>query len=125
MQRQFTIEAANILRWCGAAALTLTAGLAMAGPDGPACSELGLATHGEHIIGDYVTGIGGVGGAMGWPPNGQVGQAVRNNGGALVPGGPGPGFHFPNGFAPGASASFCNSNAHPNGFTIPGPFAED
>jgi hypothetical protein len=44
-----------------------------------------------------------------------VGAAIQANGGGVeVPGGPGPGFHFPNGFAPGAS--FCNEQAHPNGF---------
>jgi hypothetical protein len=38
-----------------------------------------------------------------------------------VRGGPGPGFHFLEGFAPGAS--FCNEQAHPNGFEAPGPLA--
>jgi len=69
----------------------------------PTCSEtLGIATHGQHIVGDYVSGIGHA--ELGWPPAGQVGEAIAGSG-AVVPGGPGPGFHFPTGFAPGAS--FC------------------
>ena len=72
----------------------------------PTCSAaLGVTTHGQHIVGDYVTGIGH--GELGWPPNGQVG----GGGGAIVKGGPGPGFHFPNGFAPGAS--FCTGSDSP------------
>ena len=89
----------------------------------PTCAGLGgIAVHGQHIIGDYVTGLGGIGGGLDWPPSGQVGQAIQENGGGVqVAGGPGPGFHFPNGFAPGAS--FCNEQAHPGGFEVPGPFA--
>jgi len=76
----------------------------------PTCSDtLGISNHGQHIVGDYVTGIGH--GQMGWPPAGQVGSTVAANGGAAVPGGPGPGFHFANGFAPGAS--FCNGSNSP------------
>lgn len=76
----------------------------------PTCSDtLGISNHGQHIVGDYVTGIGHD--EMGWPPTGQVGSAVSANGGAAVPGGPGPGFHFVNGFAPGAS--FCNGSNSP------------
>jgi hypothetical protein len=124
-QMQRKLRDKSIHLWIGAAAMSLS-GLAVAGPDGPACSDgLGTATHGEHVIGDYVTGIGGVSGEMGWPPNGQVGRAIRENGGVAVPGGPGRGFHFNFGFAPGASAAFCNENAHPNGFETPGPFGED
>ena len=83
-----------------------------AGANGdPTCSDvLDIDVHGQHIVGDYVTGIGH--GTLGWPPNGQVG----GGGGAAVPGGPGPGFHFPNGFAPGASFCLSQSNspgAHP------------
>jgi hypothetical protein len=79
----------------------------------------GIAVHGQHIVGDYVTGLGGIfGDGLQWPPAGQVGQAVSANGGAVLPGGPGPGFHFTiPGLAPGAS--FCNEQAHPNGFTTP------
>jgi len=77
-----------------------------------------ILVHGQHVIGDYVTGVGGLSGVLVWPPSGQVGVVVRENGGAAVPGGPGPGFHFTiPGLAPGAS--FCNEQAHPNGFTTP------
>jgi hypothetical protein len=98
------------------------AGAAYADGD-PTCSGLGgIEVHGQHIIGDYVTGLGGIGGGLEWPPKGQVGAAIQaNGGGVVIPGGPGPGFHFPNGFAPGAS--FCLEQAHPGGFDIPGPFA--
>jgi hypothetical protein len=77
----------------------------------PTCGGLGgIEVHGQHIVGDYVIGDNsGIGGDLTWPPAGQVGQEVGNNGGAAVPGGPGPGFHFPNGFAPGAS--FCNEQS--------------
>ena len=90
--------------------------------DGPTCSDAldsGIVVHGQHIVGDYVTGLGGIfGDGLEWPPAGQVGEAVQENGGALVPGGPGPGFHFTiDGLAPGAS--FCNPQAHPNGFDTP------
>jgi hypothetical protein len=40
-----------------------------------------------------------------------VGSTVSANGGVAIAGGPGPGFHFPNGFAPGAS--FCNDSNSP------------
>jgi len=86
------------------------------------CSDAlgsGIVVHGQHIVGDYVTGLGGIfGDGLQWPPAGQVGAAVSANGGAVMPGGPGPGFHFGiPGLAPGAS--FCNEQAHPNGFTTP------
>jgi hypothetical protein len=79
----------------------------------------GIVVHGQHIVGDYVTGLGGIfGDGLQWPPAGQVGDAVSANGGAAMPGGPGPGFHFGiPGLPPGAS--FCNEQAHPNGFTTP------
>ena len=76
------------------------------------CSGLGgIAVHGQHIVGDYVTGLGGIGGGLDWPPKGGVVGAAIGGSGAVVPGGPGPGFHFPNGFAPGAS--FCNDSNSP------------
>ena len=84
---------------------------------GPTCSTtLGIAVHGQHIVGDYVTGVGS--GTLGWPPSGGVVGAATGGQGAAIPGGPGPGFHFPNGFAPGAS--FCLSQSqspgnHPGG----------
>ncbi len=96
----------------GLAVLALQA--APASADGPTCSsELGIAVHGQHIIGDYVTGIGHA--ELGWPPSGGVvGAAVSANGGVAIAGGPGPGFHFPNGFAPGAS--FCKDQSQSPGF---------
>ncbi len=97
-----------------------TAAVAMAaGPSAasPTCSNtLGITTHGQHVVGDYVTGTGHD--ALGWPPSGQeVGPAVAGLG-AAIPGGPGPGFHFPNGFAPGASFCLDQSQSpglHPGG----------
>ena len=79
----------------------------------PTCSgTLDVAVHGQHVVGDYVTGIGR--GDIDWPPTGGVvGEAVAGEG-AAVHGGPGPGFHFPNGFAPGAS--FCLSQSQSPGF---------
>jgi hypothetical protein len=84
-------------------ALSLAAVVAGAGPSaaGPTCSAtLGIDVHGQHIVGDYVTGDH----FASWPPNGSVGSSVAGEG-AATPGGPGPGFHFANGFA--AGASFC------------------
>lgn len=77
----------------------------------PTCSGIVGEVHGHHIVGDYVTGVGHDN--LEWPPAGQV----NASGGAVVPGGPGPGFHFPNGFAPGAS--FCNSQSQSPGFHFP------
>jgi hypothetical protein len=94
----------------GAAALPLLLLVPTSASAAPTCSDtLGISNHGQHIVGDYVTGIGHD--QMGWPPHGQVGSTVGPNGGAAVPGGPGPGFHFVNGFAPGAS--FCNDSNSP------------
>lgn len=77
----------------------------------PTCSgTLDIAVHGHHVVADYVTGTGHAN--MDWPPSGGVvGDAVSENGGAATPGGPGPGFHFPNGFAPGASFCLLQSNS--------------
>lgn len=75
----------------------------------PTCAEvgaLGIQVHGQHVVRDYVMG----GGLESWPPKGAVGDAIGGSGAAL-PGGPGPGFHFPNGFAPGAS--FCIDSKSP------------
>lgn len=76
----------------------------------PTCSDtLGIAVHGQHIIGDYVTGLHG---ELDWPPSGSaIGQTVASNGGVVVRGGPGPGYHFEEGFAPGAS--FCTDSQSP------------
>jgi hypothetical protein len=91
--------------------LVAPAGAAGAGSGTPTCSDtLGIAVHGQHIVGDYVTGIGHMN--LDWPPSdGVVGSTVSANGGVAIAGGPGPGFHFPNGFAPGAS--FCNDSNSP------------
>ena len=93
----------------------MTASVAVA-HDGPTCSSgtpLGdLATHGQHIIGDYVTGNGS--GTQAWPPQGTVG----GGGGVAVAGGPGPGFHFTIGAPPGAS--FCNDANSGVIYTNPG-----
>ena len=78
----------------------------------PTCSNvLPIANHGQHILGDYVTGVGHV--SQDWPPNdGVVGQAVAGSGAAL-PGGPGAGEggHFDGGVKPGAS--FCTEARSP------------
>jgi hypothetical protein len=112
------------------AALALAGGASLTAFDGGVALALesstchdalgsGIEVHGQHIIGDYVTGLGGIfGDGLEWPPNGQVGQTIGGEGGAVMPGGPGPGFHFGiEGLAPGAS--FCNEQAHPNGFNTP------
>jgi hypothetical protein len=76
----------------------------------PTCSTtLGLVVHGQHIVGDYLTGIGHEG--LTWPPGGGVvGDAIARSG-VVIAGGPRPGFHFPNGFAPGASFCLLQSQA--------------
>ena len=56
-----------------------------------------IANHGQHVVGDYVTGIGH--NDIVWPPAGEGG-----GGAAFLPGGPGAGGHLP-GTQPGAS--FC------------------
>lgn len=63
-----------------------------------------IANHGQHIVGDYVTGIGHDGS---WPPNGQVGAAIGGSG-ALLPGQSG---ILDHGASPGAS--FCNGSSSP------------
>jgi hypothetical protein len=86
--------------------LQLAGGAASAGT--PTCSEeMGIANHGQHIVGDYVTGIGHE--AMGWSPSGQVGAATA--GGAAIPGAPGAHGHMLAGIAPGAS--FCTGSSNP------------
>ena len=106
------------------AAAALTAAPASAHGDATCADAFGsgIVVHGQHIVGDYVTGLGGIfDDGLQWPPAGQVGAAVKANSGAAIPGGPGPGFHFGiEGLAPGAS--FCNEQAHPNGFDTPAQF---
>jgi len=81
----------------------------------PTCADfgaLGIEVHGQHVVRDYVMG----GGLEDWPPSGgSVGDAAGGDG-AAVPGGPGPGFHFPNGFAPGAS--FCLAQSEAPGYHV-------
>lgn len=77
----------------------------------PTCSDVVGEVHGHHVVGDYVTGAGHDN--LDWPPAGQV----NASGGAVLPGGPGPGFHFPNDFAPGAS--FCNPQSQSPGNHVP------
>ena len=98
--------------------LVVTFGLTLGGSSpafaaDPTCSAtLGVAVHGQHIIGDYLTGEGRAN--LPWPPSGSdVGAALAGTGPAIV-GGPGPGFHFVEGFA--AGASFCNSQSQSPGF---------
>ncbi|HEX6031765.1 MAG TPA: hypothetical protein VFY90_10065 [Tepidiformaceae bacterium] len=116
------MKGSNILMGASAALIALAA-LPAAGASAhgdPTCSGAGgILVHGQHIVGDYVTGLGGIfGDGLEWPPAGQVGDTIGGNGGAVMPGGPGPGFHFTiDGLAPGAS--FCNEQAHPNGFNTP------
>jgi hypothetical protein len=104
------VRAAKVVAAVAAVVVTLGAmhisgGEAIAGPT---CSNSGLNVdrHGDHVIRDYVIGEDGTG---------------PEHEGAEIPGGPGPGFHFvdepPGPFAPGAS--FCLTQAHPNGFTPP------
>ncbi|HET7702816.1 MAG TPA: hypothetical protein VFK35_05410 [Candidatus Limnocylindrales bacterium] len=74
------------------------------------CSDvefLAIDVHGMHVVRDYVMG----GGLTEWPPKGGVVGAAVGGSGASLPGGPGPGFHFPNGIAPGAS--FCTDSNSP------------
>jgi hypothetical protein len=88
------------------AAIACVATPSMAGPaaaHGPTCSDstlIDVEVHGQHVVSDYITGTHDVT----WPPSGQVGEQTRD-GGAALPGGAGPRFHFGLGLAPGAS--FC------------------
>ncbi|HSJ22420.1 MAG TPA: hypothetical protein VK964_17780 [Nocardioidaceae bacterium] len=87
------------------AALAITASPASA--QEPACAGYkDVANHGEHVISDYVLGavVGGEE-VEAWPPSGGIGDVVGPQGGAALPGGPGPAYHFQVGAPPGAS--FC------------------
>jgi hypothetical protein len=96
----------RILALAAAGALAIGVSAPVAAAD-PTCADMmGIANHGEHVLGLYVVG-GSL--ALGyWPPTGGVGQLIGGDGAAL-PGGPGPTFHFINGFQPGAS--FCVDGA--------------
>ncbi len=86
---------------------------AQAAPTKATCSHLGflgIVVHGQHVVRDYVVGAG----PMTWPPAGQV----KASGGAANPGGPGPGYHFQENIAPGAS--FCTDSKSP-GLHLPLP----
>lgn len=76
----------------------------------PTCSEqMGIAVHGQHVVGDYV-----VGDHLGeWSPDGaQIGAALKGSG-ASLPGGPGAKGH---GDVVARGASFCISQARSPGF---------
>ena len=86
------------------AALTMVMSTAAIAAESPICGGLDLgdgdpiANHGEHVTRHYVFGHDGTNAA----------------GGAELPGGPGPAFHFENGIAPGAS--FCLPQSKSFGF---------
>ena len=97
-----------------AAAALIPASLASA--DATCSGTLDIANHGEHIVADYITGIGRD--TLPWSPSGGVvGDALAGSG-AAVPGAPGPGSHFVHGFA--AGASFCLDQSQSPG-AHPGP----
>ena len=101
--RRFLLAAA------ATAALTLAVAAPVAAADPTCSSTLGIEVHGQHIVGMYVVDMNQLYLPY-WPPVGGVGQYIAGEG-ASLPGGPGPGFHFPNGFAPGAS--FCTDSQSP------------
>lgn len=110
-----THRAARVARIAFAGALLASVAAGPTAAHEPTCVDfdaLGIVVHGQHVVRDYVTG----GRLSSWPPAGGVGAAIGGTG-AAVPGGPGPGFHFPNGFAPGAS--FCLSQSNAPGFHVP------
>lgn len=98
-----------LLSAAAVAALAIGAAAPVAAGD-PTCADtLGIENHGQHIVGMYVVDMNQLYLPY-WPPAGGVGQYIAGEG-ASLPGGPGPGFHFPNGFAPGAS--FCTDSNSP------------
>lgn len=97
-----------ILTAAAAAMLAAAAAAPVAAHESTCTSSIGTEVHGQHVLGLYV--VGGQLALDSWPPTGGVGQFIAGDGAAL-PGGPGPGFHFPNGFAPGAS--FCTDSNSP------------
>ena len=133
---RFSVNGASLTTWCAEdakkrrlvivlAAIALMNGASLfnsgsASAADPTCSGtpgIDIANHGQHIVGDYVSGTALP--DLGWPPSGGVvGEAIGGEGGAVLPGGPGPGFHFPEGVAPGAS--FCLSQSQSPG-AHPGP----
>lgn len=106
-------QAGHVAAVAGAAAAMLFVSTS-ASAAAPTCSDseiVDVAVHGEHVVGDYVTGMGHD--VLSWPPAGQVGASVAGRGPAIA-GGPGPGFHFVHGVAPGAS--FCVPQSSSPGF---------
>jgi len=103
-------------RFLGALLVAGAVSLAAAGvvtAHGPTCSDvgfLGVETHGQHIVRDYVTG----GDASAWPPSG--GAVGAGNDGPLAAGAAGRG-HREADIAPGAS--FCNPQSSSPGFHVP------
>ncbi len=92
-------------------ALLMATAPAVAAHEDSTCGDLFGYPHGYHIVADYVTGVGSTvlgGPGIEWPP-----RDLNAAGGAALPGGPGPGFHFPNDIPPGAS--FCNPQARSGG----------
>lgn len=99
MRRKIALTAAT------AGALAMLSAVPAAASE-PTCTELDgldleIVVHGHHVVRDYVMAT------PTWPPAGSANAA----GGAAVPGGPGPGFHFEHGIAPGAS--FCTDSSSP------------
>jgi hypothetical protein len=105
----------GVVAGTGVIAATLAFGGSIAAADGPTCEGYkDVANHGEHVIEDYVLGAVDGGPVIDdWSTKRGIGDVVGPAGGAAVPGGPGPGFHFDVGAPPGAS--FCNPQAHSGG----------
>ena len=105
------IKAKGLCRAIPLLAIAFTPGLVMA--QDPTCSDFDghdVENHGQHVIGDYVTGDGHDG--FDWPPAGNVG----GNGKAALPGGPAAHGHFVAEDGPVApGASFCNPQAQSPG----------
>lgn len=103
----------RVLAVGAAGAVTVALATSVAGAE-PTCQGYeDVANHGEHVIDDYVLGavVSDVE-LPAWPPSG-TGHVVGRQGGAAVPGGPGPGWHFAVGAPPGAS--FCVPQARSGG----------
>lgn len=95
--------------------MTLAFGTSGGASAEPTCAHfMGIANHGQHVVGDYVTGTGHD--ALVWPPGGRdVGQTIAGSG-AAEPGAPGAHGHMPAEIAPGAS--FCNPQSQSPGFHV-------
>ena len=104
MRRQLLTATASALGGGVLVAILALGGSDSASAADPTCSTtLGIANHGQHVIGDYITGVGRDN--LDWPPSGGIVGEETSDGGPEFPGGPGPGFHFQQDppFAPGAS----------------------